>query len=383
MRFAVFLFFIPTVALANFSDVSEGHRSSQAISYVEQEGIVHGYPDGTFKPDQTINRAEFTKIIIGATVLPDAIQSCTTSDLQFPDVESDAWYSPFICAAKFFEVIEGYPDGTFGPGKNINYAEGMKIVYEAHFDTIAPREADVWWKPYETSLRELGALPDSYTDPAALITRSEMAEMIWRLSEEYQLSRSDDSSSSSSVVADCMANEQRAIAGVDMDRVRETWLGWLNDARASQGLPAYTYNHHLHRTAATWSNFSADRLEMSHKRIGQTEYYDYPMITQWFADLGLEFENIYRVTYSENIGRGPFTCSEDDCTDELIDAIRDTFDFYMAEEDDEYQPHYTSVMNNYFTEIGLGIAIGTDSNYYLTTHYGTKIISDPPGVCSF
>ena len=81
------------------------------------------------------------------------------------------------------------------------------------------------------------------------------------------------------------------------------------------------------------------------------------------------------VTYSENIGYGPFNCSESDCTDELIANIRSTFDFYMSEKDQSYRPHYNSVMNAYFKEIGLGITIDESQNrYYLTVHYGTELL---------
>ncbi|MDD5055374.1 MAG: hypothetical protein PHZ00_03850 [Candidatus Peribacteraceae bacterium] len=47
---------------------------------------------------------------------------------------------------------------------------------------------------------------------------------------------------------------------------------------------------------------------MSHKRDGQTSYYDYPLITKWFAGLGLTFRNVKGMSYSESIGYGPFIC---------------------------------------------------------------------------
>ena len=57
---------LSTIVLANFSDLDSSHENYTAISYVESEGIVDGYSDGTYQADRTINRAEFTKIIVGS-----------------------------------------------------------------------------------------------------------------------------------------------------------------------------------------------------------------------------------------------------------------------------------------------------------------------------
>ena len=100
----------------------------------------------------------------------------------------------------------------------------------------------------------------------------------------------------------------------------------------------------------------------------------------WFESLGLEFKNIGGITYTENIGWGPYSCSEEDCTEELEDALRSTFDFFMSEAGQAYRPHYNSVMNNGFKEMGLGIAVDERAKrYYVTVHYGTQIVSGPEG----
>ena len=104
------------------------------------------------------------------------------------------------------------------------------------------------------------------------------------------------------------------------------------------------------------------------------------MIEDWFENLGLTFENKSRVTFTENIGLGPYSCDAEDCTDELIAMIKYSFDYYMNEVNSSYRPHYNSIMNSYFKEIGLGIAISS-SQYYLTVHYGTAITSNPSPIC--
>lgn len=166
-----------------------------------------------------------------------------------------------------------------------------------------------------------------------------------------------------------------------MNKIRATWLGFYNDLRAAEGKHQYVYNTQLNRSATAWAEAMKAKGVMDHKRPGQTAYYDYNMITDWFADQGLVFKNVNRVTHTENIGWGGFYCNNaDDCTDDVLTAIRGTLDFYLAEKGQSYQPHYQSVMNDYFQEIGLGLAF-EEGKYYLVVHYGTDIISDPLPVC--
>jgi|CXWL01.1.fsa_nt_gi uncharacterized protein YkwD len=162
---------------------------------------------------------------------------------------------------------------------------------------------------------------------------------------------------------------------VDMKVVRQTWLGWYNTERESLGRAPYTYNSRLNNSAYRWSKAARSRGYIDHKRPGQTAYYDYPIIAQWFKDFGLVFENVYRVTFSENIGGGYYKCVESDCTQEMIDALRPTFDFYMREKGKPSAPHYNSMTNKYFKEIGLGIAVNnSNGKLYITIHYGTRIL---------
>ncbi len=178
----------PPSVSTDFSDVSETHGSYTAISYVKDEGIVQGYADGSYKPDQNINRAEFTKIMIGATYSADIISACRTDHL-FSDVSLSDWFSSFVCVAKENGVVSGYfdPNGdpsgpTFKPGNFVNFAEASKIVVEAFgIETLPEDHPDVWWKPYVYALSRVGGLPTSFTDPNQLVTRGEMAEIIYRV----------------------------------------------------------------------------------------------------------------------------------------------------------------------------------------------------------
>jgi hypothetical protein len=167
-------------ATGAFPDVYESHPNFDAINFVEAEGIVEGYPDGDYKPNNTINRAEFTKILIEATYDDYDIENCEWSE-QFPDVPLSEWFANYICIARNDGIIEGYPDGNFQPGSEIKFTEAAKILVNTFGYEVG--SSDIWYQPFIEVLEEKNASPSSITSVAKDITRGEMAEMIYRLME--------------------------------------------------------------------------------------------------------------------------------------------------------------------------------------------------------
>ena len=106
-----------------FNDVNDGAWYEQYVNYLASIGVVTGYPDGSFKPDQAITRAEFVAI---ASKLykadPDA-----AGDI-FSDLSSDHWACNEILSAYARGWVIGYPDGTFSPDSFITRAETAKII---------------------------------------------------------------------------------------------------------------------------------------------------------------------------------------------------------------------------------------------------------------
>ncbi len=171
---------------------------------------------------------------------------------------------------------------------------------------------------------------------------------------------------------------QELPASIDMDRVRDAWLGWYNDERSKDGLPPYSPSGVLDHTAGNWSYYAVKRGTIDHKRSPQAPYYDYAGIERWFSDRGVTFDNVRSKTFTENIGWGVFSCRDRDCTDELIAAIRTTFDFFMSEKGETYSPHYNAIVSDAFTQMGLGIALDpARKRYYLTAHFATSLASVP------
>jgi len=181
-------------------NVRLAYSPASAIQYLLDHGIASGYPDGSFKPERTINRAEFTKIVVGAVYDAAKINECPalSSVSPFPDVSADDWFLPYTCTARRFGIMDGYPDGTFGPAREINTAEAAKIVAGAFGISTTTEtqegaawpanrspEGEGWYQPYMDALNALEALPASAQDPTHLLTRGEMAEVIYKIMNRY------------------------------------------------------------------------------------------------------------------------------------------------------------------------------------------------------
>jgi uncharacterized protein YkwD len=372
---------IVAVPLANasvFSDVRDGVPYLEAIEGLKSQSVMKGFDDGTFHPDGTMTRAELTKLLVTMKFDPDGATECGVQEDMFSDVPTRAWYFRSVCIAKEKGLVKGHEDGSFEPAKTVTVGEAAMMIGAAF--GMEKKNADPWFRPGMEYLAQRGALPESVRHAMQSVTRGEVAEMLWRL---QQGNGADQSSGIGAyLVASCTSREDDVVSGVNMQEVRRTWLQWVNDLRKEYGLPAYAQSRQLQRTANVWSQAAVTKGTMTHKRAGQAAYYDYARMTDWFADLGLEFQKEQGMTFTENIGWGYFDCSRDDCTEEFIDAVRSTFNFYLSEKNKDVRPHWNSLVNPHFRKTGIGIAVDEAAGkYYLTTHYGTRITSDPAPVC--
>lgn len=106
-----------------FTDVKEGDWFYDSVIALAKAGIVEGYGDGTFKPEESITRAEFVTIMVRYTKLTKG-----TGSPGFSDVDADHWAAGYIKAAEDARYVKGYPDGTFRPEKELSRAETVTII---------------------------------------------------------------------------------------------------------------------------------------------------------------------------------------------------------------------------------------------------------------
>jgi len=174
-----------------FDDVTPANDYYGAIEYVAEEGIVNGYVDGTFGPDDKINRADFVKILMEATYSDSEIDSCQPEHI-FSDIIAGVYYADHVCIGANEEVVAGYNDGSFLPANNINFAEAAKVIVKGFSYDTSDYDDLEWYTEYVSYLQEHKAIPASIGSLGDYLTRGEMAEIIYRLIEDVTDKNSKD-----------------------------------------------------------------------------------------------------------------------------------------------------------------------------------------------
>lgn len=176
-----------------FTDLKAGSAVLAAATYLQNKGIIKGYSDGSFRPNQKVLRSEALKMIMTA-VAPDKLQPVTQTS--FTDVPATAWFAPSVNTAQALGVIDGPPKtSTFRPDKTIRKAEFLKLLFVAYkVDTAGayseiklPLASDVqdvnaWYYPllrYAISSTMLMVATDGTLRPDAELTRADVAQMMY------------------------------------------------------------------------------------------------------------------------------------------------------------------------------------------------------------
>ncbi|MDP2691636.1 MAG: S-layer homology domain-containing protein [Candidatus Gracilibacteria bacterium] len=198
-----------TASAAPFSDVRSGSVLETMLEYLVEQEIFSGYPDGSFQPARTINRAEALKIIFSTVQILLDDQNAVSS-LPFPDVDKGAWYAPYVALAKLRNIVQGYPDGNFKPGQEVNRAEFIKMAMSAlpFFNKIPQDSGDAiaqfsdvydeqWYTPHVSAAMTMKFL--ATTDklrPTEPMQRQEAAEIIYNIATYIENNPSSISSDS-------------------------------------------------------------------------------------------------------------------------------------------------------------------------------------------
>jgi len=186
-----FVLLITSFSQAVFADELvdvDGHRNEDAILYLYNNNIIAGYPDGTYKPNEPINRAELLKILVEARVgTPDAYvnKNC------FNDVAFD-WYAKYVCFAKNQGWVGGYPDGNFLPGKIVTKAEAIKMLLLSRgikgdsnigYDYFVDLNPNEWYYPFIVKAKKMFLTEELAGEfrPNEDMTRAKISEMLYRL----------------------------------------------------------------------------------------------------------------------------------------------------------------------------------------------------------
>lgn len=180
------LTFIPTAfAQTTFSDITEQELYPDAIQFLYNNQVVKGYEDGTFKPQNTINRAEMVKIIAEAVLKykglsSDFLENYSGSNC-FTDVPVHAWYTKYVCYGREQGWIIGYENGQyFRPGNTVTFVEGLKITFEG-FDLSYVETSPVWYKGLVQTASLNNYIPFDIHSFTNGLKRNQMADLITRI----------------------------------------------------------------------------------------------------------------------------------------------------------------------------------------------------------
>ncbi|GIP51129.1 Ig-like domain-containing protein [Paenibacillus vini] len=165
---------------ANISDIS-GHWAEASIKQAISDGIVTGYPDGTFKPGNTVTRAEFSVMLMNALNGQEP-----GTDLTFTDkAEIGTWAKQAVSQAVQAGIISGYEKGSFRPNANITRAEmatmiakALKLAAKENASTSFADDKGIpaWAKGSVAALKELGIVNGTGANefhPSSQTTRAE------------------------------------------------------------------------------------------------------------------------------------------------------------------------------------------------------------------
>jgi len=175
----------PTIDNCDMEKLSLNTEEETAITSLQEDKIMKGYPDGCLHPNREVNRAEFVTLITRAFELPSNIEKL----INFSDVPASAWFAKPIQTAQTSGIIKGDPDGNFRPADTITFAEAITVINRANKNIETSKEdlpfenisKEAWY--YNEFKKALNAGIISANDsinPALPIKRKDAAVLIYK-----------------------------------------------------------------------------------------------------------------------------------------------------------------------------------------------------------
>jgi|GEM_PF-1200204 len=177
------------VVLANprvFPDVASGYWAAASIDDLLAADVIDGFPDGAFRPDAGLTRAQFTKMLVLTLGLP--VGSGGTS---FSDVPANSWFAPYVAAAVRAGIIVGTSATTFDPAGAVTreemavmLARALQLKQQTTLTFSDASQIDAWALPGVEAAVAAGYLrgfPDGTFQPQATTTRAQAAAVLARV----------------------------------------------------------------------------------------------------------------------------------------------------------------------------------------------------------
>jgi hypothetical protein len=178
----------PTACSMPFTDVSLEHWAYGYIRWAYCQGIISGYSDGTFRPENPTTRGQVAKILVGAAGWPLTLPAGAP---HFRDVAPGSTFYDYIEVAWAHGVVSGYADGTFHPSANVTRGQLTKMTVLARglalVTPVTPTFSDVppgspFYSYIETGAAHtiVGGYSDDTFRPARDATRAQFTKVLYR-----------------------------------------------------------------------------------------------------------------------------------------------------------------------------------------------------------
>ncbi|KYG90296.1 S-layer protein [[Bacillus] sp. KCTC 13219] len=331
----------PVKAEVYYKDLSSTYWATPAITKLVNLGYMEGFPDGTFRPNEVVTRAEAAAIIARAI----GGDTSTNFSLQAVDVTSANPYYMEICLLAELEIIQN--NKYFQPDEPLQRAHLAKIIALAfHITTDAYNKAafkdlpkNYWAKDYIESLADIEIITGKTADkfePTAPVTRAHLAAFTAR-GMEFQ-----DKVKNYEVAYDYLVRDYIPTIAEKKKDAQEV-VAIVNKLRQEHGLDPVKHDLLLSQLAVIKAQDMVERNYFEHK----SPHYGAP----W--DMAELFDYSY-TSFGENIARN-------------YNSAQAVTDAWMVS-----PTHRENILKSSYTHIGIGIKQATNGQYYWVQLFSSK-----------
>lgn len=174
---------ISSVSLAvSLTDIA-GTKYVEAVENLIEVGLVNGFEDNTYRPNEAVTRAQMAKLMVIALGEEGRVNAASSKATTFTDMTSKHWAYGYVNVAKDIGVINGYTDGTFDPDATVSYAEATTMaVRSLGYEDKVAQINEAWPNNYITCANSLNLFKNISTfknnNGAA---RGDVAILLWNM----------------------------------------------------------------------------------------------------------------------------------------------------------------------------------------------------------
>ena len=345
---------------AAFSDQSK-IKNTEAVDMCVALNIIGGYPDGSYKPEGNITRAEFAKMICvllnGGTTPATATNTTPT----FNDVRGNAnaaWAEGFIeyCYAK--GIVSGVGGGKFAPNGNVTATEAAKMLLVAlgYNATVENYTGASWALKVNVQANQDGLYKGLETiDTGAALTRDNAAQMVWNALQAYVIDKSSSIDRTDGSVTDIYTKN------TTVDLIAKMYDGII----AKGELSAFEYNSKDAKWTYTVKLTEPRTIRENNGELTTVYYVDVVSKTDYTALLGQKVKAVYKYDKNakENTVYGIFSVNSNVVLTGLIGDLPK-----MTKSDDT-----SFKMNGQTYKLQSGLTLATVPVYQFTTSAKTAL----------